>query len=868
MVNRISAGFNTPADMRAISQAAVFRYNGVKQSSKGLMKKRIRGLKRAVFQLDFDLYRVKVPIREYSGANLSVIDLWPQDVEKTLFFQHGFAGVAESWEWQLAHFANQYRVIAPDLRGHGQSDAPHSEYSMPELVQDMLDVIESLKLPERFVLVGHSFGGAICIEFAKAYPERIAKLVLVASAGEYPLPKFASVLFHIPVHIALPFWRYRRRWDAEYHALKSMFHNNLYGWQAWSKLRDIKNETLVITGERDNYFPRYVYDDVAKLIPGAVVHDVGSAKHKVQLERHEAVNRAIERFVEMSKRSSWRSISAADELAKGRPWLGHYDKNIPPTIPIPHQPLYRFLESAADWAPRRTATVFYGKTLSYRELETRVNQFAHGLRALGVQRGDRVQIVLPNTPQFIIAYYAILKIGAVVVLSNPDASAELIVSHARETSAKALITLSAFSQLAQLLQGQAGAEKLIFTGIGKHVATGRAAAFGRHKQATTEDESLARRIGRRMSEIMSGQDPRPPAIDVAHTDLAVISYTSGTTGKPRGVCLTHRNLVANALQTRHWMPEIEYGKEVVMAVVPFEHSYGMTAAMNLPVLIAAKIVIISVFELRQVLEHIRRYKPTLFPGVPSMFTLINQAENVRGFGLSSIKACISGAAPLPVEVQESFEKLTRGRLVEGYGLTEAGPVTHSNPLYGLRKAGSIGVPLPNTDAKIVDVLSGADLPIGQIGEMAVKGPQVMSGYWHSIGDDDTVLRDGWLHTGDVAVMDDEGYFKIISRKRDTIFTGDYSVYPRDVEEVLYEHNKVLEAAVVGVGREAGNQKIKAFVVPRPNSSLSKEELLDLCKRRLEEYAVPWEIEFRQSLPRSFIGKVLRRVLHEENHGSG
>ena len=485
-----------------------------------------------------------------------------------------------------------------------------------------------------------------------------------------------------------------------------------------------------------------------------------------------------------------------------------------------------------------------------------------------MQRGDRVQIVLPNTPQFIIAYYAILKIGAVVVLSNPDASAELIVSHARETSAKALITLSAFSQLAQLLQGQAGTEKLIFTGIGKHVATGRAAAFGRHKQATTEDESLARRIGRRMSEIMSGQDPRPPAIDVAHTDLAVISYTSGTTGKPRGVCLTHRNLVANALQTRHWMPEIEYGKEVVMAVVPFEHSYGMTAAMNLPVLIAAKIVIISVFELRQVLEHIRRYKPTLFPGVPSMFTLINQAENVRGFGLSSIKACISGAAPLPVEVQESFEKLTRGRLVEGYGLTEAGPVTHSNPLYGLRKAGSIGVPLPNTDAKIVDVLSGADLPIGQIGEMVVKGPQVMSGYWHSIGEDETVLRDGWLHTGDVAVMDDEGYFKIISRKRDTIFTGDYSVYPRDVEEVLYEHNKVLEAAVVGVGREASNQKIKAFVVPRPNSSLSKEELLDLCKRRLEEYAVPWEIEFRQSLPRSFIGKVLRRVLHEENHGIG
>ncbi len=827
------------------------------------MKKRIRGLKRAVFQLDLDLYRVKVPIRAFTGANLSVIDLWPQDVEKTLFFQHGFAGVAESWEWQLAHFANQYRVIAPDLRGHGQSDAPHSQYSMPELVQDMLDIVETLNLPERFVLVGHSFGGAICLEFASAYPERIAKLVLVASAGEYPLPKLAALLFRIPVHFILPFWRYRRRWDAEYHALKALFQNNLYGWQAWPKLRDIQNETLVITGERDNYFPRYVYDDVAKLIPGAQVHDVGSAKHKVQLERHEAVNRAIERFVEISKRSSWRSVTAVDALAKGRPWLSHYHQDTPHTIPIPHQPLFRFLESAADWAPRRTATVFYGKTMSYRELEARVNQFAHGLLELSLQAGDRVQIVLPNTPQFIIAYYAILKIGAVVVLSNPDASAELIVSHARETGAKALVTLSAFSRLAQLLQRQAGTETLIFTGIGKQVTTSKA-AFGRHKQATAEDDALAARIGRRMSELMSEQNSYPPAIEVPHTDLAVISYTSGTTGKPRGVCLTHRNLVANTLQTRHWLPEIEYGKEVVMAVVPFEHSYGMTAAMNLPILMAAKIVVISVFERQQVLEQIRRYKPTLFPGVPSMFTLINQAENVRSYGLSSIKACISGAAPLPVEVQEAFEKLTRGRLVEGYGLTEAGPVTHSNPLYGLRKVGSIGIPLPNTDAKIIDLLSGADQAIGQIGELLVKGPQVMSGYWQASSHDETVLRDGWLHTGDVAVMDDEGYFKIISRKRDTIFTGDFSVYPRDVEEVLYEHNKVLEAAVVGLGIEAGSQKIKAFVVPRPNSSLSKEELLELCQRRLEEYAVPWEIEFRQSLPRSFIGKVLRRLLLDEN----
>jgi long-chain acyl-CoA synthetase len=289
----------------------------------------------------------------------------------------------------------------------------------------------------------------------------------------------------------------------------------------------------------------------------------------------------------------------------------------------------------------------------------------------------------------------------------------------------------------------------------------------------------------------------------------------------------------------------------------------MTNAMNIPIALGATIVLLPVFELEQVLYHIKKYKPTLFPGVPSMYMAINQAPDVRSYGLASIKACVSGAAPLPIEVQESFEKLSRGRLVEGYGLTEASPVTHANPLYGLRKVGSIGIPIPNTEAKIVDLSSGEELPAGQVGELAVKGPQVMRAYWNDEASTKTVLKQGWLYTGDVAVMDSDGYFQIISRKRDTIMAGDYSVYPRDVEEVLYENSKVLEVAVVGVPTVEDGQataKVKAFVVPRPGTKLSKEELLALCRHRLDEYAVPWEIEFREELPKSFVGKVLRRML--------
>jgi long-chain acyl-CoA synthetase len=834
------------------------------------MKRKLRGLKHRDTQLDFSLYRVDVPIRGLAGMELSVVDIRPEGAEKTIMFVHGYAGCAETWEYQVNYFARGYRVIVPDLRGHGQSDAPFTAYTMSELIDDINTIAEVLDLPERFILVGHSFGGSICAEYAHAHPERLDSLILLATAGEYPLPRGASLLSRVPTAAFRPWWKYRPRWNAEVHVMKRMMLNNMRKWQGWSLFREITTPTLIITGERDRYFPRHVFAKVGETVPGAEVIDVGASKHKVQLERHQAVNRAIERFIsrgEEGQRLSWRDQTSCSALPQDRPWIKSYSKHTPATVPIPRQPLHRFLEAAADNVPKRTATVFYGSSLTYQQLEWQANQFAHALQGLGVQPGDRVMVVLPNVPQMIVAYYATLKIGGVVVLPNPDADGPAIIEQIVETGAGVLVTLREFGELARAVQAHVPLT-LVFADIREAVSASiyknllarwEAAGLGQQDKA---DRSYG---GYLMRRLMMDAARTPPDVAVSSDDLAAVLFTSGTTDEPKGVRLTHGNLVANALQTRHWIPDLRYGQETFLSVIPLTHSYGMTTAMNIPIAMGATIVLLPVFELGQVLQHIKQHKPTIFPGVPSIYTAINQAPNVRSYGLSSIKACISGAAPLPIEVQETFEKLTRGCLVEGYGLTEASPVTHANPLQGLRKAGAIGIPIPNTDAKIVDLVTGEDLLPGQIGELVVKGPQVMQGYWEE-GDEadaESVLIDGWLHTGDVAVIDSDGYAQIIGRKRDTILAGDFSVYPRDVEEVLYENSKVMEVAVVGVPSGESGQKVKAYVVPRPGTDLSKEELMGLCRRRLEEYAVPWDIEFRPELPKSFVGKVLRRLLVEE-----
>jgi long-chain acyl-CoA synthetase len=838
------------------------------------MKRKLHGLKRSAIELDFDLYRVKVPITGLANTYLSVIDIWPEGVTDTVMFVHGYAGCAETWEHQINDFSRTHRVVVPDLRGHGQSDAPLTRYTMPEMVSDLLAISKTLDFPDKFILAGHSFGGSICLEYAARYPEQLDRLILIATAGEYPLPAVVRWIYRLPTAFFRLVWDYRPRWNAEPHVMKRMALNNLCRWQAGPLLKQVRTPTLLITGERDSYFPRRVFDELSQQIPEVDIYDVGTAKHKVQLERHQAVNRAIERFISGNRHSSWRDqqMDTSDVLSR-RIWLAHYGPNTPFTVPIPRQPLHRFLESAADWVPKRPATIFYGSRMNYQQLEAAANQFAHVLHGLGIRPGDRVMLVLPNTPQLIVAFYGILKIGGVVVLPNPEAGTTQIVRQVNHTGSRILVTLRDFSGMAGEVMAGTDLEVVILADIRNAVSGSTYRKLMARWEIEPPPNELPAEVadgnGRwlTMSEIMKDAATTPPQVDVSCESLATIVFTSGTTTDPKGVCLTHANLVANTMQTRHWIQQLRYGEEVFLAVVPLLHSYGMTTAMNIPIALGATIVLLPVFELQPVLEQIKTTRPTVLPGVPSMYTALNHAPNVRSYGLDSIKICISGASPLPVEVQEAFEKMSRSTLMEGYGLTEAAPVTHGDPPFGKRKVGSIGLPIPNTDARIVDLVTGETLPPGEVGELCIKGPQVMQGYWRDEAATAEVLRDGWLYTGDVAVMDSDGYFRIISRKRDTIMAGDYSVYPRDVEEVLYENNKVLEVAVVGIPDGHGGHHVKAYVVPRPGSNLSADELLALCQRRLEAYAVPWDIEFREELPKSFIGKVLRRTLVDDVGGS-
>jgi long-chain acyl-CoA synthetase len=551
------------------------------------------------------------------------------------------------------------------------------------------------------------------------------------------------------------------------------------------------------------------------------------------------------------------------------PWLDSYPPGVPEHVEVPAGNLARLLADAARDFPNAPAVHFQGRTMSYAELADQAWRFAGALAGLGVGKGTKVGLVLPNCPQAVVALFGALRLGAVVVQNNPIYTERELGHQLGDAGVEVVVCLDLAYDRLKALRERTAIREVIVTSlldelpavrrvIAPYTRRGRAAA-----QAIGRDEPV-----RRWRELLATATTRAGEAEVdAAADLALLQYTGGTTGIAKGVMLSHANLRANVEQVRAWFPDADPGREVMMAVLPFFHAYGLTVSLLLGVRIGAALVVMPRFDIEEVLAAVDRYRPTLFPGVPTMYVAINNAVAKGGHDLSCIKACLSGAAPLPMEVAERFERYSGGRLVEGYGLTECSPVALANPIYGKRKAGTIGMPLPDTLARVADPSDPArTLPTGETGELAISGPQVMLGYWKRAEETAQVLRDGWLLSGDLAVTDEEGYFQIVDRKKDLIIVGGYNVYPGEVEEVLLGHPKVLEVAVAGVPDSYRGETVKAFVVLRPGERATAEELRRFARERLAAYKVPRSVEFRDQLPKTMVGKVLRRALVEEEQG--
>ncbi len=551
-----------------------------------------------------------------------------------------------------------------------------------------------------------------------------------------------------------------------------------------------------------------------------------------------------------------------------RIWLKQYEAGVPATLSYPSVPVHHFLEENARRFPRHAAVLLaamqFSSVLTYRDVDALANRFANALIWLGIKPGDRVAIQLPNFPQFVVGFYGALKAGAVVVPVNPLYKVHDLETVLKDSGARLILTLSRFVPSLSEVVAKTAIESIVVTELYDHFRfPWKQLAWFRMRKEPRPRGVL------KYAALLRSAPARPSGVRVGPDDLAVLQYTGGTTGVPKGAMLTHHNLVANFIQMRSWLTDLREGQERFLSVAPFFHVYGLTVALNVAISIASTVicVIMGLFDTRTVAEMIARHRPTIFPGVPAMYVAINHLKDVKKYNLRSIRVCVSGSAPLPAEVQAEFERLTGATVVEGYGLSEASPGTHVNPIYAKRKVGSIGLPLPGTDARIVDAETGErEMPNGETGELVIHGPQVMQGYWHQPEETAAALRNGWLYTGDIARMDEEGYFFIVDRKKDVVNVGGLKVFPREIEEVLHEHPKVKEAAVAGVVHRVRGELLVAQVVLKDgvtdDPGQVRRELLEYSKQRLAPYKVPRRIEIVPALPKTAAFKVLRREIRE------
>ncbi|MCZ8518611.1 MULTISPECIES: long-chain-fatty-acid--CoA ligase [Paenibacillus] len=555
----------------------------------------------------------------------------------------------------------------------------------------------------------------------------------------------------------------------------------------------------------------------------------------------------------------------------GQPWVRHYPASVPPSFDYPRHNLAHFLTASAEKHGDHPALLFMGRTVSYRLLLDSARRFANALLGLGVRKGDRVAVMLPNCPQAVIAYYGTLLMGGVVVMTNPLYMPRELEYQMNDAQAKLIVTMDLLYERVRGVMPATGLQHLIVTSMADYLPFPKNLLYGLKLRKEGQKPEVA--YGERVlsfSKLLKASSPgEVEAVVDAENDLALIQYTGGTTGRSKGVMLTHLNLVANTIQSRLWAYKTREAHEKYLAALPFFHVFGMTVLMNQSVYLAGTLILIPRFQVEEVMQMIHKLKPSVFPGAPTMYISLINHPDIRKYDLSSIQFCISGAAPLPHEVQERFESLTGGKLIEGYGLTEASPVTHANNIWEKRKLGAIGIPLPDTEARIVDPQTGAEVPQGEIGELVVRGPQVMAGYWRRLDETAKVLKDGWLSTGDMARMDEDGYFFILDRRKDLIIAGGYNIYPREVEEVLFEHPDVEEAVVAGVSDPYRGETVKAFIVLKQGATADADSLKRWCKERLAVYKVPKIYEFRESFPKTMVGKVLRRkLIEEEAHAPG
>ena len=577
-----------------------------------------------------------------------------------------------------------------------------------------------------------------------------------------------------------------------------------------------------------------------------------------------------------------------------RPWRKHYQAHIPSKMNFEKMYIPDYLQRSVQNFPDKAALIFQGYVVNYKQLQYMVDRFAACLKAFGIQKGDSVAILLPNTIQCVVSYYAIIKLGGVVVMNNPLYADPELEHQFNDSGAKVLITLDLMANRMIDLRPKTNITQIVYTSIADYLpfpknmllrTIGNTRKFSDwlpnmpflqnlpvintiHSQIgtlqkMTADVKMAPDVFD-WKDLLAQYEPDNSKVELNDDDIAMYQYTGGTTGVSKGVMLTHGNMSKQLQQAQIWFPDLEDGKEVALGALPFFHVFGLTTAMNFSIVKGWTNILIAKPQAKELLETIHHYKPTFTPLVPTMFINMLNHPDIKKTDMTSIKACFSGSAPLAVDVIHAFEKMTGAVIIEGFGMTESSPVTHMNPFDGIRKVGSVGIPIPETDCRIVDIETGEnDMPVGQSGELIVKGPQVMIGYKNRPDETAKTLQDGWLFTGDIATMDEDGYFYIVDRKKDMIISGGFNVYPRDIDEVIYEHPKVQEACSIGVPHATRGEAVKVFIVLREGEIATEQEIIDFCKSRLAKYKWPVGVEFRHTLPKTNVGKILRKDLRQQ-----